>query len=396
MGGRRPAGPIVARMSRRVAVAGTIADSVHHERSGGRLDPPTSRRETWSMNSSESSQAGTRRRAVLELPKVELHQHVDGSIPLDVMWRTMVENNLNPVETPEEMEKLLVLQADEEGTLLRYLDKFHYPLWVTQFYENIVEVVQAIVEAAHRSGVRTLELRYAPIIHTYGGLTLRQTIRSVLTGMNRGSAGRDMEVGLIIIAMRHHGPHIAKILARSAISEAQQLHKSAGVVGFDIAGAEKGNPPRLFREAYDVARGGRLGLTAHVGEDEGPKMIWHALDELGVQRVGHGCTAVGDRELMQRLARDRILVECCVTSNYQTGAALRTARHPIHAFLEAGVPVAICTDNTTVSATDQTRENLLLLDDLGVDGLRAIHATAREFSFIQTADEVQDPATRAR
>ena len=335
------------------------------------------------MGTDPSSGLETARRAVIELPKVELHQHVDGSIPLDLMWRTMVENDLNPVETREELEKLLVLQEDEEGTLLRYLDKFHYPLWITQFYENIVEVVQAIVEAAHRTGVRNLELRYAPIIHTYGGLTIRQAIRAVLTGLNRGSSARDMRVGLIIIAMRHHGPHIAKILARSAISEGQQLHKSAGVVGFDIAGAETGNPPRLFREAYEIARAGGLGLTAHVGEDEGPEMIWHALDELGVQRVGHGCTAVRDAELMRRLARDRILVECCLTSNYQTGAVSREARHPIHDFLEAGVPVAVCTDNTTVSATDQNRENLLLLGNLGVDGLRAIHEDAKSFSFIE-------------
>jgi adenosine deaminase len=313
---------------------------------------------------------------------------VDGSIPLPLLWRLMAENQLNPVATMAEMEKLVVLQEEEEGTLLRYLDKFHYPLWITQFYENIVEVVQGIVEAAKATGVKVLELRYAPIIHTYGGLTIRQAIRSVLTGLNRGAAGSDMQVGLIIIAMRHHGPHIAKILARSAISEAQHLHKSAGVVGFDIAGAEVGNPPRLFKDAYRIARSSGLGLTAHVGEDEGPEMIWHALDELGVARVGHGCSAVRDPELMRRLARDKIVMECCLTSNYQTGAARRGTPHPIHAFLEAGIPVAICTDNTTVSGTDQVKENLLLVEDLGLDALTEIHAAARKASFI-------DPAPRS-
>src|SRR5262245_21523215 len=288
----------------------------------------------------------------------------------------MVEHKLNPVATIEEMERLLVLQPEEEGSLLKYLDKFHYPLWITQFYENIVDVTQAIVEEAARHHVTLLELRYSPIIHTYAGLTLRQTIRSVLTGLNRGSAGRDMKVGLIIIAMRHHGPHIAKILARQAISESQQFHHNSGVIGFDIAGAEKGNPPRLFAEAYEIARRGGLGLTAHVGEDEGPEMIWHAVDILGVNRVGHGCSAVRDKELMKRLAQDRILVECCLTSNYQTGAALRTEQHPIFAFLEAGIPVAVCTDNTTVSNTDQQRENALLARDLSLETIEAIHRDA--------------------
>ena len=319
------------------------------------------------------------------LPKTELHQHVDGSIPVPVIWEMMVRHGLNPVGTIQEMEKLLVLQPDEEGTLLQYLDKFHYPLWITQFYENIVEVTQAIVEQAASHNVGLLELRYSPIIHTYAGLTLRQAIRSVLSGLNRGSEGRSIRVGLIIIAMRHHGPHVAKILARQAISEAQQFHKHSGVVGFDIAGAERGNPPHLFAEAYEIARMAGLGLTAHVGEDEGAEMVWRAVDHLGVARLGHACSAVTDRELMRRLARDRILVECCLTSNYQTGAASRSEKHPILAFLEAGVPVAICTDNTTVSATDQTQENRLLARDLGIGELERIHREAIGHSFIASA-----------
>jgi adenosine deaminase len=322
------------------------------------------------------------------VPKTELHQHVDGSIPLPVIWRLMVRHGLNPVPTIEEMATLLTIQAEEEGTLLNYLDKFHYPLWITQFYENIVEVTQAIVEEAVRHNVKVLELRYSPVIHTYAGLTLRQAIRAVLTGLNRGREGREVRVGLIIIAMRHHGPHIAKILARQAISEAQQFHKNSGVVGFDIAGAERGNPPHLFAEAYEIARKGGLGLTAHAGEDEGPERVWQAVDRLGVERLGHACSAVRDAELVRRLARDRILVECCLTSNYQTGAARRGEPHPILAFLEAGVPVALCTDNTTVSRTDQTAENLLLARELPPDAVETIarvHAEAAARSFIRPA-----------
>ncbi|MCZ6649094.1 MAG: adenosine deaminase [Acidobacteria bacterium] len=326
------------------------------------------------------------RAEVLALEKVELHQHVDGSIPLPILWRTMVENGLNPVDSMEEMKKMVILQADEEGTLLRYLEKFHYPLWVTQFYENIVEVVEGIVTATASQGVKVLELRYAPVIHTFGGLTIRQAIRSVLTGLNRGAVENDLQVGLIIIAMRHHGPHIAKILARSAISEAQHLHQAAGVIGFDIAGAEVGNPPRLFVEAYRIANAGQLGLTAHVGEDEGPEMIWQAVDTLGVDRIGHGCSAISDRELMRRLARDKIMVECCLTSNRQTGSIFPGEPHPIYAFLEAGVPVAICTDNTTVSATNQVKENLLASANLNLDDLAAIHRRARRASFIAGLD----------
>ena len=254
---------------------------------------------------------------------------MDGSIPAEVTWELMRENRLNPVDTLDEMRRRLEIQESEEGTLLAYLDKMHYPLWITQFYENIARATESIVVAAARSGVVTLELRYSPVIHTYAGLTPRQSIRAALSGMNKAKKRLPhMKLGLVVIAMRQHGPHIAKILARQALAEAQHLHERTGVVGFDIAGPERGNPPRLFASAYEIARLGRLGTTAHAGEDAPAEYVWQAVDELGVTRVGHGCSAARDPELLRRLARDRIAVECCLSSNYHTGAVIRGSAPP--------------------------------------------------------------------
>ena len=318
------------------------------------------------------------------VPKVELHQHVDGSIPAEVTWELMRHYRLHPADSLPEMRRFLEIQEGEEGTLLAYLDKMHYPLWVTQFYENISKVVEAICLAAAASGVRTLELRYAPLIHTYAGLTPRQSIRAALSGMNHARREHPgMKLGLIVITMRQHGPHIAKLLARQALAEAQHLHQRTGVVGFDLAGPERGNPPRLFRSAFEVARLGRLGLTAHAGEDAPVDYVWQAVDELGVDRIGHGCAAVQDPELLKRLARDRIAVEVCLSSNYHTGAVKRGGRHPLQAFLEAGVPVALCCDNSTVSRTDAVRESVLAAAQVGADAVLGIHQEADAYSFIR-------------
>ena len=324
------------------------------------------------------------------LPKVELHQHVDGSIPAEVTWDLMKHYRLNPVETLDEMRKRLELQDGEEGTLLAYLDKMHFPLWITQFYENITRVTEAIVDAAAAAGVTTLELRYSPVIHTFAGLTPRQSIRAVLSGMNHAQKRHPMKLGLIVIAMRQHGPHIAKILARQAIAEAQHLHERTGVVGFDIAGPERGNPPRLFSSAYQIARLGRLGLTVHAGEDAPPDYVWQAVDGLGANRIGHGCAAAADPTLVRRLAKDRILVECCLSSNEHTGAVKRGARHPIHTFLEAGVPIAICCDNTTVSRTNQVKESARAAAAIGLDAVELIHRDADAFSFIKPETALQE------
>ncbi len=325
------------------------------------------------------------------LPKVELHQHVDGSIPADVTWDLMRHYRLHPVDTLDEMRRHLEIQEHEEGTLQSYLEKMHYPLWVTQFYENISQVTEAIVDDAAAAGVTTLELRYSPIIHTFAGLTPRQSIRAVLSGMNHARKRHPaMRLGLIVIAMRQHGPHIAKILARQAIAEAQHLHARLGVVGFDIAGPERGSPPRLFRSSYEIARLGHLGVTCHAGEEAAPDYVWQAVDVLGVTRIGHGCSAVADKELLKRLARDRILVECCLSSNYHTGAVRKGTRHPIHAFLEAGVPVALCCDNTTVSRTNQLTESLRAAEELGPETVEAIHRGAGEWSFIRPERALKD------
>ena len=324
--------------------------------------------------------------SIQALRKVELHQHVDGSIPIRTQWRLLRHHGLNPVETVEEMRRRLVLQPEEEGSLLSYLDKFYYPLWITQFYENVREASIAIVRDALAHRVEVLELRYSPVIHTYAGLNVRQAIRAVLSGFNHVQKTHPrIRCGLVVIAMRQHGPHIAKILARQAIAEAEHLHERTGVVGFDIAGPERGNPPHLFRESFDIARKGGLGLTVHAGEAAGPEYVWEAIDELGAQRIGHGCSAITDRALLRRLAKDRICVECCPSSNYQTGAVARGAPHPILRFLEAGVPVALCTDNTVVSATDQDLEAARLAPHLGrgaLATLRRIHREAAGFSFI--------------
>jgi adenosine deaminase len=328
---------------------------------------------------------------VRALPKVELHQHVDGSIPPEVTWELMRHYKLNPAETLEEMRRRLELQGEEEGSLLAYLDKMHYPLWITQFYENISQVTEAIVDAAARARVTTLELRYSPIIHTFAGLTPRQSIRAVLSGMNKAGRRHGMTVGLVVIAMRQHGPHIAKILARQSLAEAQHLHARCGVVGFDIAGPERGNPPRLFKSAYEIARLGRLGLTVHAGEDAPAAYVWDAVDALGANRIGHGCSAASDPELLRRLARDKVVIECCLSSNYGSGAVRRGARHPIFAFLDAGVPVAICCDNTTVSRTDQVQETLAIAREVGLPVVERIHREAQAFTFIRPETALQDP-----
>ena len=317
---------------------------------------------------------------------MELHQHVDGSIPAEVTWELMRHYRLHPADSLPEMRRFLEIQEGEEGTLLAYLDKMHYPLWVTQFYENVSKVVEAICLAAAAAGVADprAALRAAHP-HLRRAHPAPVDPRGAVGDEPRAAeAPADEARASSSSRCASTGPHIAKILARQALAEAQHLHERTGVVGFDIAGPERGNPPRLFRSAYEMARLGPAGADrARRRGRARSDYVWQAVDELGVDRIGHGCAAAQDPELVRRLARDRIAVEVCLSSNYHTGAVKRGARHPLHAFLEAGVPVALCCDNSTVSRTDALRESLLAAAQVGVDAVERIHRAADAYTFIK-------------
>ena len=223
-----------------------------------------------------------------------------------------------------------------------------------------------MAEDAYQDGVRLLELRTNPLIHRRAGLTTRQTIHATRKGLTRFQADHpDFQCGIVVIAMRSHGGNMARILLREIVGEKEEYHDNVGVIGFDIAGPEAPFPPILFGEAYDLAA--RMGLrrTAHAGESEGPERIWEALEHLGPERIGHGTSAGEDPELVKRLARDGIYLEVCLSSNLQTGAVTDLRDHPLPRFLEAGVQVALCTDNPTVSNTTLTREYELAMDTFG-------------------------------
>ncbi len=298
----------------------------------------------------------------------EIHRHFDGAIRPVTLWNLSQKYySAIPGMDFEGFTRMLTWDAAQDRSLLDYLDKFHVPLQYTQFYDNLRMISFEICEDAYLDGVRTLELRINPVIHRRAGLTSRQVLNSVRAGMKDALRKYpDLKLGITVIAIRGHGGNMAKILLREVVGELALFHDSPGVVGFDIAGAERPFPPVLFKEAYALARRMGFRLTAHAGEDTGPQNVWSALDDLGVERIGHGVTSVQDKALMRRLAADRVTLEVCITSNVHTGAVPSVEEHPLRRFLEAGVPVTLASDNPTVSSTTLTQEYLLAIDAFGL------------------------------
>jgi adenosine deaminase len=240
---------------------------------------------------------------------------------------------------------------------------------VMQTREGLHRVAKECALDLAADGVVYAEVRYAPEQHLERGLSLDEVVETVNAGFVDGCAeaaalGRPIRVGVLLTAMRH--------AARSQeIAELSVRYRDAGVVGFDIAGAEAGFPPTRHLDAFEYLQRENFHFTIHAGEAFGLPSIWQAIQWCGADRLGHGVRLVDDitGTALGRLAayvRDkRIPLELCPSSNVQTGAAASIAEHPIGLLHDLRFRVTVNTDNRLMSGTSMSREMALLSEAFG-------------------------------
>ena len=144
-------------------------------------------------------------------------------------------------------------------------------------------------------------------------------------------------------------------------------HGPEALVGFGLGGPEIGVPRPQFKPHFDAARAAGLHSVPHAGETTGPQTVWHALDLLGAERIGHGTSAAQDPDLLAHLARTGTVLEVCPSSNLATRAVLTLEEHPLRAFRDAGVAVTINSDDPPMFGTTLNREYEIAADLLGLD-----------------------------
>ncbi|MFF6982900.1 adenosine deaminase [Streptomyces sp. NPDC008343] len=325
---------------------------------------------------------------IRHLPKAVLHDHLDGGLrPATVVELAESVGHTLPTTDPDEL-AAWYFEAANSGDLVRYIATFEHTLAVMQSREGLLRTAEEYVLDLAADGVVYGEVRYAPELNTNGGLTLAEVVETVQEGLAAGmakaaAAGTPVRVGTLLCGMRMF----------DRVREAADLavaFRDAGVVGFDIAGAEAGFPAADHVDAFDHLRRESVPFTIHAGEADGLSSIHQALQVCGAQRIGHGVRITDDivDGKLGRLAgwvRDRrIALEMCPTSNLQTGAATSIAEHPITALKDLGFRVTLNTDNRLVSGTTMTREMSLLVEEAGwtVEDLRTITVNALKSAFI--------------
>ncbi|MGR3270375.1 adenosine deaminase [Thalassococcus profundi] len=318
---------------------------------------------------------------ILRLPKVELHLHIEGAAPPAFIRGLAKEKSVNLSG---------VFRADgsyDFRDFARFLEVYEAATTVLRGPEDYARLTTAVLEQCAENGVIYAETFLSPDFCGGGDLgAWREYLQAIREAADAAEARMGVTLRGIVTCVRHFGPDKAKAAARCAAETADDW-----LVGFGMGGDETRGQQGDFAYSFDMAREAGLRLTTHAGEWRGPKEVRAALDDLRVERIGHGVRAIEDLGLVDRLAEDGIVLEVCPGSNVSLGVYPKLSDHPIRALRDRGVTVTVSTDDPPFFHTTMRDEyrNLARTFDW------------REEDFVQIAQDAAraafcDDATRAR
>ena len=342
---------------------------------------------------------------IASLPKVSLHDHLDGGVrPQTIIELADAIGYDVPESNADRLAEWFLAQCDA-GNLVDYLKTFDLSTAVMQTPEGLTRIAREFVEDLVADGVVYGEIRWAPEQHLTRGLTLDATVEAVQEGIDQAiddaeRAGSSIQIGQLITAMRHadRGLEIAELAVR---------HRDRGVVGFDIAGAEAGFPASRHRLAFDFLAKEHFPVTVHAGEADGIDSINSALFDGRALRLGHGVRLAEDITVersddegiyvslgpVAQWVKDReIALELSPSSNLQTGAIAQWGTdlvdHPFDLLYQLGFRNTVNVDNRTMSGTNLTRELSLLTDAFAydLDDLEVFQQNAAAAAFLPLED----------
>jgi adenosine deaminase len=288
-----------------------------------------------------------------QLPKVELHVHLEGSIPHEAMFELIQKYGGDP----------LVPDVAALKEIFRYKD-FNAFIetwsWKNQFlreYEDFAYIAESTARDMADQNIRYAEMFFSPSLFVRHGLIIEELTMSVRTGLTRVPG---IQVALIADLVRDYGPEreMETLKALNAV-------KDQGVIGIGIGGSEHMFPPEPFRRLFEEARQMGFRTTAHAGEAAGPESIWGAINHLRVDRIGHGTRSFEDPVLVDYLAKNCIPVELCPMSNVRTGIVDSVSLHPVSKYFRDGLIISINTDDPRMFGTSLDIEYRLLAEECG-------------------------------
>jgi adenosine deaminase len=311
---------------------------------------------------------------ISNIPKIELHVHLDGS------FDTFLASNLLNEDISKV--KCKMIANDKCKDLTEYLKMFDLPVSLMQTRDNLIKVSGELVNELEKDNVIYAEIRFAPLKHQVNGLSLDDIILSVLEGLNKN---KNVKTNLILCMMRNDS-----FDDNLKVINIAEKYLNKGVCAIDLAGDEINYPTKNFKELFEIAKSKNIPFTIHAGEAGDVTSLKSAL-EFGAKRIGHGIKCVLDDEIYEFLKNNSIMLEVCPTSNYQTNAIDKYSDHPIYKIFKDNINLSINTDNRTVSNVTLNQEYQKLMDNFNfnLDDFIKINLNAINFSFL-TDEEKKD------
>lgn len=290
------------------------------------------------------------------MPKVELHLHLEGAIPVPTLWQLIEQHGGDPVIKTE-------AQLVDRFTYRNFAHFIETWTWMNGFLrttDDFTFAAEAVAGHLASQNIVYAETSFSPSDFRRHGLVPQSIALAIRAGLDRVDG---VKVPLIVDLVRDRGPEGAA----QTLAAIKDVSAEAGIIGIGIGGSEGTHPPEQFAEVYRDARDSGFRLTAHAGEAAGPESVWGAIRSLGVERIGHGIRSVEDPSLVAYLAERQIPLEVCPTSNLRTGVVANWERHPVLDLIDAGALVTINTDDPTMFEVSLVGEFSNLEQRLGLD-----------------------------
>lgn len=325
----------------------------------------------------------------VDLPKIELHCHLDGSVRVETIYELAKKQG---IQVPEDMSELKTKLVAPEScpSLDEYLKRFSLPVRVMQTKEALKRITFELFQDGANENIKYMEVRFGPLLHVNKGLDLVQVIESVLEGMNEACSKYDIQGNIIISALRT----MPKDRLYELIDVGSQ-YLGKGVVAFDLASSELEGFAEDFKPYLDHARQKGYRVTIHAGETGVGQNVHDSILLLGAERIGHGIF-IHDTPHAYDLVKERgTVLEVCPTSNVQTKAVQSMESHPMDDFYRDHIRVTINTDNRTVSDTSLTREveRVMTTFNWSFEDYKAVYEYAVEKAF--AGDQVKEDLRQA-
>lgn len=320
---------------------------------------------------------------VRRLPKAELHIHLDGCLRPATMLELAVQQGVRlPARTPEGLAQRIHVR--HAGSLEEYLERYEVTLAVMQSGGALERIAYEFVVDSAEDNVRYVETRYCPALHTRAGLRLAEVQEATIAGLRRGEKETGTVARLIVCGLRTLSPAVSLDMAKLAVD-----YRDAGVVAFDLAGAEAGHPAAEHAQAFEYALGHGLACTCHAGEGAGAESIDQALHVCHAHRIGHGTHLFEDASLEDEVIEKRIPLEVCLTSNVHTHAVTDLAQHPMRRYLDRGCVVTLNCDSRLMDGIRLSDEYWAAHTTLACDrdDLVRIALNAVESAFLPARDK---------